>query len=140
MIDKKLEESIKKTKRFLEFWSKFHELYRNVVESNVDLNEKEKDFLSNITLVNSRFQDLMDYLEVGHGERLAKAYPIYKVLSIESLQGVSDERSKEIEDWWTDSYVFLSGLLERLQKKKKRIEGYNKFMFLVKNTFRKIKK
>ena len=106
MIDKKLEDNIKNTKRFLEFWSKFHELYRT----------NEENFLSTRTLVNSRYQDLMDSIDIRHSQRATKGLPVYEILSIENLSGISDERSKKIEDYWTNSYVFLSSLLKQFQK------------------------
>ena len=110
----------KNTKTFLEFWSKFHELYRS----------DEEGFLSTRMLVNSRFQDLMDFVGIKHSQRLTEGFPIYQILSIENLSGISDERFKKIEDYWTDSYLFLSSLLSRFQRKKKRIEKFNKLIFL----------
>ncbi len=129
MIDKKLEDNIKNTKRFLEFWSKFHQLYSS----------KEENFLSTRTLVNSRFQDLMDSAGMKHSQRLTKGLPIYEILSIENLSGMSDEKLKRIEECWTDSYYFLRGVLNRFQKKKKRIERFNKLVFTIKGFLRRKK-
>lgn len=139
MIDKKLEENIKNTKRFLEFWSKFQELYRIVISGSPSLKDKEEGFTSTRTLVNTRFQELMDSLGVSHGERLKRAIPIYEILSIENLYNMSDEKLKKIEDHWTDSYIFLSSILDRFQKKKKRIEDYSKVMFVTKSFLRRMK-
>lgn len=129
MIDKKLEDNIKNTKRFLEFWSKFHQLYSS----------KEENFLSTRTLVNSRFQDLMDSAGMKHSQRLTKGLPIYEILSIKSLSGMSDEKLKRIEECWTDSYYFLTSVLNRFQKKKKRIERFNKLVFTIKSFLRRKK-
>ncbi len=129
MIDKKVEDNIKKTKRFLEFWSKFHELYSS----------KEENFLSTRILVNSRFQDLMDSVGMKHSQRLTKGFPIYEILSIENLSGMSDEKLKRIEECWTDSYSFLRSLLNRFQRKKRRIEGFNKSIFVIKSFLRRRK-
>ncbi len=129
MIDKKLEDNIKNTKRFLEFWSKFHQLYSS----------KEENFLSTRTLVNSRFQDLMDSAGMKHSQRLTKGLPIYEILSIENLSGMSDEKLKRIEECWTDSYYFLTGVLKQFQKKKKRIERFNKLVFTIKSFLRRKK-
>lgn len=129
MIDKKLEDNIKNTKRFLEFWSKFHQLYSS----------KEENFLSTRTLVNSRFQDLMDSAGMKHSQRLTKGFPIYEILSIENLSGMSDEKLKRIEKCWTDSYHFLRGVLKQFQKKKKRIERFNKLVFTIKSFLRRKK-
>ena len=129
MIDKKLEDNIKNAKRFLEFWSKFHELY----------SLKEENFLSTRTLVNSRFQDLMDSVGMKHSQRLIKGFPIYEILSIENLSGMSDEKLRRIEECWTDSYYFLTSVLNRFQKKKKRIERFNKLVFTIKSFLRRKK-
>ena len=139
MIDKKLENNIKKTKTFLEFWSKFHELYRDAVGDSSSLPDKEENFIATRSLVNSRFQDLMDFIGVKHSQRFAKALPLYEILSLENLRGVSDEKFETIDDYWTDSYIFLSSILDRFQKKKRRIEKYNKTIFTVKGFLRRIK-
>jgi len=136
MIDKKLEDNIKNTKRFLEFWSKFHEIYSEAMSSNCVVPKDEADFRSTRMLVNSRFQDLMDFAGIKHGERLTKALSIYEILSIENLKDISDEKIAKIEDSWTDSYVYLSSILGRFQKKKKRIEKFNRIVFVAKNFFR----
>jgi len=129
MIDKKLENNIKDTERFLEFWSKFHQLYGS----------KEENFLSTRTLVNSRFQDLMDSVGMKHSQRLTKGFPIYEILSIENFSGMSDEKLKRIEECWTDSYYFLTSVLNQFQKKKKRIERFNKLVFTIKSLLRRRK-
>jgi len=129
MIDKKLEDNIKKTKTFLEFWAKFHQLYRS----------EEESFLSTRTLVNSRFQDLMDSVGVKHSQRLTKGLPIYEILSIESLSGMSDEKQKRIEACWEDSYRFLSSMLSQFQKKKRKIKRFNRLIFTIKSFLRRKK-
>ena len=129
MIDKKLEDNIKKMERFLEFWSKFHQLYSS----------KQDNFLSTRTLVNSRFQDLMDSVGMKHSQRLTKGFPVYEILSIENFSGMSDEKLKRIEECWTDSYHFLTSVLNQFKKKKKRIERFNKLVFVTKSFLKRIK-
>lgn len=136
MIDKKLEENIKRTKKFFEFWSKFHELYRGAIAHYDDSGAKEEEFLSTRSLVNSRFQDLMDVMALSHQDRLEKGVSVYEILSIDSLSEMSDDKLKKIEDFWTDSYIFLSSVLDRSRRKKRRIEKFNKFIFVTKNFLR----
>ncbi|NQT22783.1 MAG: hypothetical protein HQ579_05000 [Candidatus Omnitrophica bacterium] len=138
MIDKKLEDNIKNTKRFLEFWSKFHEMHTELITGSAVLPKRQEDFRSTRTLVNSRFQDLMEFVGINQAERVTKAIPLYEILSIENTSDISDEKIARIEDYWTDSYIYLSFILGRLQKKKKRIERFNKFFFMAKNFFRHV--
>lgn len=132
MKDKKLEENIKKTHQFLEFWSKFHELYRDALSDNGTSDYRGEMFLSTRGLVNSRFEDLMDSIEINSRERVSKSFPIYEILSVNDLSAISDEKLSRLDDCWMDSYIFLSSLLNRFKKKKQRIEKFNKFLFITK--------
>ena len=62
---------------------------------------------------------------------------IYNVLALDKLSMMSDERSKAIAKDWEESSRFLNSLLSRLQRKKRRIEGFNKFVFVLKNRIRR---
>jgi len=132
MIDKKLEDNIKRTHKFLEFWSKFHELYRDAVSERALTGYKGEMFISTRTLVNSRFDDLIESLEIGSREKVTRCFPVYEILSVDDLSAISDEKLNRLEDCWTDSYIFLSSLLSRFKKKKQRIEKFNKFLYITK--------
>lgn len=137
MIDKKLESNIKDMKKFLEFWSKFHEIYNNAIANKNSLNTDEENFLSTRSLVNFRFHDLMDSANIKPHNRLTRGSPIYEILSLESLSGISDDKLKRLEDCWTESFFYLSSILNRFQKKKNHIEKFNKFVFIMKNLIRR---
>lgn len=132
MIDKKLEANIKKTKEFIEIWDKFHRIFKNVLANNTLNNDQEKNFLSTKALVNSRYDDLMDSLGVKPIRRFIKSEFIYNILSLENLSIMSDERLKTIDKDWYESSRFLGALLARLERKKRRIEGFNRFFFVLK--------
>ena len=147
MADKKIIENIKSIKKFLEFWTKFHEIYVNAVSSSKKTEEDqyasrtmEDNFISTRSLVNSRFQDLMDLLSVNHADRMTKALCIYEVLSVESLSEMSDEKIEKIEDFWTDSFVFLSSLLIRFQTRKKRLEKFNRISLAIRGIVKKVRR
>ena len=139
MIDKNLEINIKKTKNFIEIWNEFHRIFKNMLLDNTLNKEAEKNFLSTKTLVNARYDDLMDSLGVKPIGRFIKSEPIYDVLSLENLSIISDERLKEVRQNWEESSRHLGALLERLEKKKRRIEGFNSFAFGLKKKLTKVK-
>ena len=128
MIDRKLEGNIKKTKEFVEIWSNFRRIFKN---------NDEKNFLATRTLVNSRYDDLMDSIGEKPIKRFIKNEPLYNILSLGNLSIMSDERLKKLDKDWDESSGYLSSLLERLKRKKRRIEGFNRFFFLLKNVIRR---
>ena len=132
MIDRKLESNIKRTENFIEIWDKFHDIFENALSDNAINKDEEKNFLSTKTLVNSRYDDLMDSLGVKPIKRFIKSETIYNILSIRDLSIMSDRRSSMVHRDWQNSFKFLRSLLERLKRKKRRIEGFSRFSFFVK--------
>ena len=132
MIDKKLESNIKKTKEFMEIWAKFHGIFKNTISENHVDSLIEEEFLSTKTLVSSRYEDLMDSLGMKPLKRFISSPSIYDVLSIKGLSIMSDEKINEVKNNWDESDKFLKSLLSRLERKKRRIEGFNKFYLSLK--------
>ncbi|MDD5439359.1 MAG: hypothetical protein PHS37_04155 [Candidatus Omnitrophica bacterium] len=132
MKDKTLEHNIKETQVFVEFWTKFHELYKQTVAQNPVPVGKTNLFVLTKDLVSSRFDDLMDQLEIRSAERMVKCMPIYEILSLNDFSTMSDEKLTHLTDCWTESYYYLYGLLSRFKKKRKRIEKFNRFFFVAK--------
>jgi hypothetical protein len=139
MIDKKLEGNIRKTKEFIEIWDKFRRIFGIAVSENRVNENKEKEILSIRDLLDSRYEDLMDSLEVKPLERFVMCQPIYNLLSLEKLLIMSDEKLKTFEKDWAESYRFLAGLLGKLEKKKRRISGFNALAFRMKKRIRGLK-
>jgi hypothetical protein len=135
MKDKRLEANIKKAKDFLEIWKKFHNVFRNVFSGNTINKKEERHFLSTRELVNSRYDDLMDSLGVKPIRRFITGEAVYSILSIEDLSVMSDEKLHMVERNWEESFTFLRSLLERLERKKRRIGGFNTVAFAVKKRF-----
>ena len=132
MIDKKLENNIKKTKDFIEIWSKFRNIFKNAVSGDHVSEDKEKELLSVRNLVDSRYEDLMDSLGVKPLKRFLASPSVYNVLSFKKLSIMSDEKLDAAGRDWEESSEFLTKVLDRLERKKKRIEGFNKFFFVLK--------
>jgi len=128
MIDRKLEENIKKVKEFMEMWENFHRIFKK---------NDEKNFLATKSFVSSRYDDLMDSIGEKPIKRFIKNEPLYNILSLENLSVMSDDRLKNLEKEWECASAYLFSLLKRLGRKKRRIEGFNKFLFLIKNARRR---
>ncbi|MBN1354459.1 MAG: hypothetical protein JW994_07305 [Candidatus Omnitrophica bacterium] len=139
MVDKKLEADIKKTKEFIELWREFHRIFENTLSDNSVSSKWEKTFLSTKTLVNARYDDLMDSLGVKPIKRFIKSENIYNIFSVNNLSVMSDEKLKAVEADWSGAQQLLTGLLKRLERKKKRIEAFNGFAFVLKKGLGKIK-
>lgn len=128
MIDKRLESNIKKTKDFIEIWDKFHNIFKK---------KDEENFLATKILVNLRYDDLMDSLGEKPIKRFIKNESLYNILLLGNLSIMSDERLKAVDKDWKESSKFLNTLLDRLEKKKRRIEGFNRFAFTLKKGIKK---
>ena len=136
MIDRKLEANIKKTKEFIEIWDEFNRIFKNTISGNHVSIDEEKEFLSTKTLVNSRYEDLMDSLGVKPLKRFIMSPSIDNVLSLEKISIMSDGKFDTVDKDWEESSKFLTALLERLKTKKRRIEGFNRFFFVTKKAIR----
>lgn len=139
MIDKKLETNIKKTKEFVELWRKFRGIFANTISGSRLGDDEEKEFISTRNLVNSRYEDLMDSLGIKPLGRFLKSPSVYDVLSVERLSTMSDDRLEKVDEDWKKSSKYLAMLLERLMRKKRRLEGFNKFFFLTKKGISKLR-
>ncbi|MFH1380812.1 MAG: hypothetical protein ABIH57_01385 [Candidatus Omnitrophota bacterium] len=132
MIDLKLEANIKNTKEFIELWTKFHQIFEKTISEPLVNNEKEAEFASVRKLLNSRFEDLMDSLDIKPLKRFVMCTAICNILALEELSNMSDEKMKNFNTDWDESSKFLYGILDRLNRKKNRIGDFNKFAFVIK--------
>jgi len=135
MIDKILETGIKETQKFLEFWTKFNELYKSAISQGENAKASIEMFITTRELVNTRFEELMDFLGVSRAERMSKCYPIYSILALDDFRAMSDDKISNMNDCWTESFIYLYGILNKMRRKKKRIEKFNGFFFLAKRLF-----
>ena len=137
MIDKKLENNIKKTKEFIEIWSKFGNIFQKTLSEGHVGSEREKEFISAKSLVDSRYDDLMDSLGVKPLKRFMMSPAIYNVFLIGKLSIMSDDKIKKLEENLSESNKFLEALFSRLERKKHKIEGFNRFYLSLRRKFRK---
>jgi len=139
MIDRELEKNIKKTRDFIEIWQNFHQVFREAVSGTAVNEDAEKRFLATRPLVDSRYDDLMDSLGVKPIKRFIAGECIYDLLLLERLSAMSDEKAVKLKKRWEESFAFLSALLGRLERKKRRIKDINKLAFFVKQGVGKLR-
>ncbi|MCQ9206828.1 MAG: hypothetical protein NG740_02975 [Omnitrophica bacterium] len=137
MIDRKLECDIKKTKEFIELWDKFHQIFKRTTSENHMSESKEKEILSTKNLVGLRYEDLMDTLGVRPLARFVMSPSVHNILSLEKISIVSDKKLNALDRDWREALSFLKALLERLERKKRRIGNFNRFAFTLKKGVRR---
>ena len=81
----------------------------------------------------------MDSLGVKPLKRFIMSPAMCSLLSLERISIMSDEKSKSVTRDWKESCEFLNSLKARLEKKKKRIEGFNRFFFEFKKNIKRFK-
>lgn len=137
MIDKELEHNIKKTKDFMEIWGKSRRIFKNMISGNHVDTGKEEEFASVKDLLNSRYEDLMDALGVKPLRRFTMNQSVCNILELGNISIMSDEKLKSADRDWAESQKFFETLFERLKRKKRRIEGFNRFFLSVKRKIAK---
>ena len=135
MIDKEIEEKIKKTKEFMELWIKFHNLYKEALKDKVVDPEEEKAFLETKSLIARKYQALTDLLKITPSTEDKTIDVISQVLSLQSISTLSDVQLEEIENGWHHSNIFLNKLLGSLENRKETLSKVNPLSVLLPKIF-----
>ena len=125
MIDKKTEIGIKAVRSFIEFWTKFHHIYKDTTSKGIISKEDEEIFLETKRMISDKYTELermMEFKYMLHG-RLTD--PVSDVLKVGGIRFISEDSLKRLDNDWKCSYVFLNSILERLKSNKKRLEQFN---------------
>ena len=138
MINKKFEQDIKSVKSFLEFWSKFHSIYNNVITKERISKDDEVKFLETKDIIKSKYDELKNGLEFKYMPHARITDPISDILSLNGVHFISEKNLKKVSDDWNDSYVFLNSILERLKNNKRRLEEFNPVGVFFKKFLKKI--
>ena len=125
MIDRKTELDIKTLKSFLELWGKFHALYAAEVSKEVISGDDEKKLLDTKEVIGGKYQALKDSMEFKYVPHGRMTDPVSDVLRLEAIRFASEKNMHKMEGDWKDSYVFLNNILERLENKRRRLDGFN---------------
>jgi len=135
MIDKELEEKIKKTKEFMELWIKFHNLYKEALKDKVVDPEEEKAFLETKSLIARKYQALTDLLKITPSTEDKTIDVISQVLSLQSISTLSDVQLEEIDNGWHHSNIFLNKLLGSLENRRETLLKINPLSVLLPKIF-----
>ena len=125
MKDKKTETDIKAMSAFLEFWGRFHSIYSSNLDKGLITKEDEDKFLETSLMMRNKYDELklsLEYRYMPHG-RLTD--PVGDILSLQTIQFISEDNLKKLNDDWKDSYIFLNNIFERLKTRKRRFKEFS---------------
>jgi len=138
MIEKRTEENIKDLKSFLESWTKFHQLYNDIITKNLLTKEDETIFFDEKEIVSKQYGALKDKMEFKYMPFNRLTDPISEILGIDNVSYMSEKKTKRLEDNWNDSYIFLNNILERLKNRKRRLDHFSTTGVWIKRMFERI--
>lgn len=132
MVDKELDNKIKKLKEFMEIWVKFHEMYKNALSEAAISPEDEKNFLETKSLIARKYQALVNYLgiDVPYDDKTFDV--ITQLLSLKSVAAISDISLGKIEHDWNSSYILLNKLLGEFEARQEALKKISKIRFITK--------
>lgn len=125
MIDRKTEADIKALKGFLDYWTKFHSIYNDIISKGLITQDDEKKFLETKGLIKNKYDELKSGLEFRYMPHARLTDPVSDILSLSTIRFMAERNLKKLSYDWKDSYVFLNNILERLKNKKRRLEEFN---------------
>ena len=126
MIDRDVEEKIKKTKEFMELWMKFHNLYQEASRKETIDPQEEDTFLETKSLIARKYQALVDLLGMGQSLEQDRTFDVIsQVLSLQGVSALSDVQIQEIENGWHQSYIALNKILGSLENRKESLAKIN---------------
>ena len=126
MIDRNLESKIKHLKEFMQLWIKFHDMYKNAINSSTITPEEEKVFLETKSLIARRYQALKDNLNIDTSYDDRTFDVITQLLSLKSVAAISDLSLHKIENDWHSSYIVLNKLLGELEGRQENLRGVSR--------------
>lgn len=137
MIDRKTEADIKAIKGFLDYWTKFHSIYNDIISKGLITQDDEKKFLETKGLIKNKYDELKNGLEFKYMPHARLTDPVSDILALSTIRFMAERNLKKLSYDWKDSYVFLNNILERLKNKKRRLEEFNPVGVFLKRFFEK---
>ena len=125
MRDKKTEDDIKSMNAFLEFWGRFHSIYSATLEKGLITKEDEDKFLETSLMMRSKYDELKGSLEYHYMPHGRLTDPVGDILSLQTIQFISEDNLKKLNNNWKDSYIFLNNIFERLKMRKRRFKEFS---------------
>ena len=122
MIDRDIEDKIKKTKEFMELWMKFHNLYKEASKKETIDPQEEDTFLDTKSLIARKYQALIDLLGMTQSLEQDRTFDVIsQVLSLQGVSTLSEVQIQEIENGWHQSYLALNKILGSLENRKEAL-------------------
>lgn len=131
MVDRNIDSKIKRVKEFMQLWVKFHDMYKNAVNSEAITPEDEKAFLETKSLIARKYQALKDFLDMSESYDDRTFDVISQILSLKSVSAISDLSLHKIENDWHGSYIILNKLLGELEGKQDSLKRVSKIGILL---------
>ena len=125
MKDKKTETDIKSMNAFLEFWGRFHSIYSSTLEKGLITKEDEDKFLETSLMMRNKYDELKGSLEYHYMPHGRLTDPVGDILSLQTIQFISEDNLKKLNNDWKDSYIFLNNIFERLKTRKRRFKEFS---------------
>jgi hypothetical protein len=137
MIDKKIEADIKEVTAFLELWGKFHSIYRLTIAKERISNDDEAKFLETKDILAKRYEEMRSSLDLKYSPYGRLTDPIEEILALKGIRLISEKNLKKLEADWSDAYVFLNSILERLKNNRRRFDQFNPVGVFIKRIFKR---
>ena len=136
MIDRDVEDRIKKTKEFMELWMKFHTLYKEALKKETIDPQEEETFLETKSLIARKYQALIEFLKVSPALEQDRAIDVIsQVLSLQGVSALSDDQIQEIENGWHQSYIALNKILGGLEARREVLSKVSPMSLLLPKIF-----
>ncbi|MDD5745943.1 MAG: hypothetical protein PHO30_01630 [Candidatus Omnitrophica bacterium] len=127
MIDKALENRIKKVNEFIQLWASFYEKYKHANNQQVFTEEDEKSFLELKSSLARKYQGLMDSLGLKPTAEDRTFDVISQVMSLKSIAMLSPLQMEKLENDWHHSYITLNKVMGSLENQKQELGKINVF-------------
>lgn len=136
MIDRDVEDKIKKTKEFMELWRKFHHLYKEASNKESIDPQEEETFLETKSLIARKYQALVDLLGMSQSLEQDRTFEVIsQVLSLQGVSTLSDVQIQEIENGWHQSYIALNKILGSLENRRDALAKVSSLSVIVPKIF-----
>ena len=116
---------MKSMNAFLEFWGRFHSIYSSTLEKGLITKEDEDKFLETSLMMRNKYDELKGSLEYHYMPHGRLTDPVGDILSLQTIQFISEDNLKKLNNDWKDSYIFLNNIFERLKTRKRRFKEFS---------------
>ena len=116
---------MKSMNAFLEFWGRFHSIYSSTLEKGLITKEDEDKFLETKLMMRNKYDELKGSLEYHYMPHGRLTDPVGDILSLQTIQFISEDNLKKLNNDWKDSYIFLNNIFERLKTRKRRFKEFS---------------